>query len=190
MNKFFILLLLLLVSCNNKAQDSNNIKLLQKAYVTKDEKVFLENFPENFKNFKSTFGWNDKLDKPNVLYDVSNQYIDYLFELASEPKFNSYKKKIINIAIDGKWEADGVGYFRHKLHALIETDKEFILLLNNLNENNINSFWRFYFDAEDLIYSPKLEVILDKSMKSKAMLVFKKLKKERKSENTLDHILN
>lgn len=180
MNKFFILLLLL-ISCNNKAQDTSNTKLLQKAYIAKDEKVFLEKFPENFENFKATFGWNDKLDKPNIFYDSANEYIDYFFKLVSQSKYNSYKTKIVNIAVNGKWEADGVNYFHKNLQNIIETDKEFVLLLNKLDENKINSFWSFYFDKEDLKYPQKLNLVLDESMRNKAMLVFEKIKKERNS---------
>ncbi|EKT3967236.1 SH3 domain-containing protein [Flavobacterium psychrophilum] len=182
MNKFFILLLLL-VSCNNKAQDSNNTKLLKKAFIAKDEKVFLENFPENFENFKSTFGWNDTLDKPNILYNDTNEYIDYFFKLVSQSKYNSYKTKIVNIAVNGKWEADGVNYFHKNLQNIIETDKKFVLLLNKLDENKINSFWNFYFDKEDLKYPKELNLVLDESMRNKSMLVFEKIKKERSHDS-------
>lgn len=179
MNRFYILLLLLLASCSNKAQDSFDLSQLKKVYLEKNESKFIESFPGNFRNFKSVFGWNDKLDKPNVLYDEANDYIDYFFKLEAQPKYKNYKIKIINIAIDGKWEADGVNYFHKKLQDITESDKEFVILLNGLDENKINSFWNFYFDKEDLKYSQKLNLILDKSMRNKSMLVFEKIKKER-----------
>lgn len=182
MNKFYILLLILLVSCSNKAQNNFDLSKLKKAYIEKNDAKFIESFPGNFDNFKSIFGWNDKLDKPNDLYDQANEYIDYFFKLTSESNYNSYKTKIIDIAINGKWEADGVNYFHKKLHNITESDKEFVILLNGLNENEINSFWKFYFDKEDLKYSQKLNLILDQSMRKKSMLVFEKIKKERSQD--------
>lgn len=179
MNRIYILLLLLLVSCSNKAQDNFDLPKLKKAYLEKNDSKFIESFPGNFKNFKSVFGWNDKLDKPNALYDEANDYIDYFFKLISEPKYNNYKIKVIDIAIDGKWEADGVNYFHKKLQTITESDKEFVLLLNALDENKINSFWKFYFDKENLKYSQKLNLILDQSMRNKSMLVFEKINKEK-----------
>ncbi|MCV9926934.1 SH3 domain-containing protein [Flavobacterium sp. LS1R49] len=175
---FSFLLVLLLVSFN-KVQENVNLQQLKKAYVEKNEKKFIESFPGNFEDFKSTFGWNDKLDKPNPFYEDANEYTDYFFKLVSQPKYDIYKEKIINISINGKWEADGVNYFHKKMQAITETDKGFVSLLNGLNESKVNSFWNFYFDKEDLKYSQQLNLILDKSMRDKSMLVFEKIKKER-----------
>ncbi|MFH7015050.1 hypothetical protein [Flavobacterium sp. FlaQc-47] len=174
-----LLILILLISCNINAHNDFDISKLKKAYLEKNDEKFIESFPGNFGNFKSVFGWNDKLDKPNALYDEANEYIDYFFKLTSESKYNNYKIKIINIAIDGKWEADGVNYFHKKLQAITESNNEFVLLLNGLDENKINSFWNFYFNKENLQYSQKLNLILDKSMRNKSMSIFEKIKKEK-----------
>lgn len=176
---FSFLSILLLTSYTNNVQEAVNLTQLKKAYLEKNDEKFIENFPGSFRSFKSIFGWNDKLDKPNALYDEANEYIDYFFKLTSESKYNNYKIKIIDIAIDGKWEADGINYFHKKLHTITESDKEFVLLLNGLDENKINSFWKFYFDKENLQYSSKLNFILDKSMRNKSMLVFENIKKEK-----------
>ena len=97
----------------------------------------MEKFPNNFKEFKITFGWDDKLDKPNILNKDANDYIDRLFVLVSKSKYKSFKSIIINISIDGKWEADAVGYFQKKLREIIKTDESFVLMLDDLNEKKI-----------------------------------------------------
>ncbi|ELY2018379.1 SH3 domain-containing protein [Flavobacterium psychrophilum] len=182
MNKLFILFLFLFFSCNNKAQDLNNIKLLTKAYTNKNDEVFLEKFPKNFDEFKSTFGWNDKLNKPNILYNDANNYIDRLFALVSKSKYNNFKTIIIEISIGGKWEADAVGYFQNQLHEIIKTDKEFIFLLNDLNEKKINLFWTFYFDKENLSYPKELDLVLGSEMKNTSKIIFEKIKKSRNKQ--------
>jgi len=85
MNRY-VILLLIVFSHNTKAQHKVDIVKLKQAYEIKDDEKFLSEFPKNFIDFKSTFGWNDKLDKPNVLYNDSNEYIDY---------FLSYQLKIL-----------------------------------------------------------------------------------------------
>lgn len=178
MNKIFILLLLL-ISCNNIAQTKTDIEVLKKAYSAKDEHVFLANFPHNFEEFKATFGWDDKADKPNPLYSGANKYIEYFFQLASQAKYESYKSQLIDIAVNGTWQADAIGYFQLKLHNITETDKSFVSLLKKLDKKRAESFWRFYFDKEQLAYSPKLESVLDEPMKAQSMAVFTSIQKER-----------
>lgn len=181
MNKYLFFLFLLL-SCNNNAQDKTNVNALKIAYSNKNENAFLENFPNSFTDFKSTFGWNDKLDKPNVLYDSANEYIDYYFKLVSVVKNKIFKSKVINISINGKWEADAVGYFQDKIHNLIENDKDFVLMLNDLNQKDINSFWSFYFDSEKLIYPEELNIVLDNKMQKISKSIFDDLKKQKNKE--------
>jgi|GEM_PF-6454202 len=94
---------------------------------------------------------------------------------------------IIRIASQAKWEADGVNYFHMNLVNLVEDDPKFNELLKILNDKDLNTFWRFYFDKEDLIYSSRLFNVLDEPMKNKSMLVFKTLKKERIKENGTEH---
>ncbi|PTD14015.1 SH3 domain-containing protein [Flavobacterium columnare] len=175
-----IIFLLLLISHNNYAQ--NSAKELEKTFISKNEKLFLDNFPDSFNKFKSIFGWNDKLEKPNLLYNNANEYIDYFFTLVSKPKYKIYQNKIIKISINGKWEADAVGYFQTKLHSIIKTNKDFVNLLSSLNEKDISSFWRFYFDSENLDYPNELNTVLEKEMKNKSKMIFGKMKIEKNQD--------
>lgn len=180
MNKYLVTFLLLVVH-NISAQNNLNIQQLKEGYNTKNNKIFIDNFPNNFKDFKSTFGWNDKLDKPNVLYSEANDFIKYFFELSSNNE--NCRNRIIKIACQAKWEADAVNYFHMNLVLLVEKDENFDKMLQILDDKDLNEFWRFYFDIENLIYSQKLYTILNASMKEKAMFVFNILKKERSNDS-------
>ncbi len=181
------ILVLLFISCSCLAQTGLHPERLKKAFIDKNERFFLAHFPEKFDDFKSTFGWNDASDQPNPLYHEANACIDYFFQLASSGKYPESKAKAINIAIGGLWEADGVGYFQRKLQTLTETDQDFVSLLNKLDQKTAASFWRFYFDQENLSYPPELMNILDEPMKSQSLSVFKSIGAARRKENTADH---
>ncbi|UPZ13839.1 SH3 domain-containing protein [Flavobacterium humidisoli] len=176
MNKYFIIFLLI-ATCNINAQNNFNVRQLQEGYNAKNKKIFIDNFPNNFKDFKLIFGWNDKLDKPNALYNEANDFIKYFFELSSNN--DNCKKMIMKIACQAKWEADAVNYFHMNLVLLVENDENFDKMLQTLEDKDLNEFWRFYFDIENLIYSQKLYTILNAFMKEKAMYAFNILKKER-----------
>ncbi|WP_029269171.1 SH3 domain-containing protein [Flavobacterium sp. KJJ] len=180
MNKYFIIFLLI-ATCNINAQNNFNGKQLQEGYNTKNKKKFIDNFPNDFEDFKLVFGWNDKLDKPNALYSEANDFIRYFFELSSNN--DNCRKTIIKIACQAKWEADAVNYFHMNLVLLVENNKNFDNMLQTLDDKDLNDFWHFYFDIENLIYSKKLYTILNDFMKEKSMSVFNILKKERSNGN-------
>jgi hypothetical protein len=185
---FRIFIILLLMPFGVSSQIKTDTELLKKAYLNKDESIFLEQFPKTFEPFKATFGWDDTANGPTPLYENANSYIDYFFKLVTRPKFSSYKNTIINIAVTAIWEADGVNYFHKHLHDLVETDKSFVLLLKELDKKQISSFWRFYFDLEQLTYSPKLTAILDESMRKESLAFFNALQNECKNESVSDHV--
>ena len=59
-----------------------------------------------------------------------------------------YYKKIINIAVGGKWDADAVNYFQHGLQSRVLTKPELtVFMLKKMNKNDIGSLWNFYFDG-------------------------------------------
>jgi hypothetical protein len=176
-----LLSILLLFSFTNFSAEGDDPLKLKSAYLNKDEKKFIQNFPQTFRDFKSVFGWNDKADKPNILYSEAYDFINYFFKLSSTNE--DCKEIIIKIAKQAKWEADGVNYFHINLVTLVENDKEFNKKLERLNNADINTFWHFYFDIENLVYSPKLYNILDQQMREKAMSVYNTLKKQRINRN-------
>ncbi|MFK7113456.1 SH3 domain-containing protein [Flavobacterium oreochromis] len=174
MNKYLKIVLLLLFSVKSYNQEKVDIKNMIDSYKTKDEKKILDYFPQDFISFKSIFGWNDSVDKPNVLYDDSKVYIDYLFQIARKNEFA--RKKILKIAKDAHWEADGVSYFQIDLNELVESNTTDILsMIYQLPRNEFVGFWNFYFESEDLRFSKKLFDLLDEKNRIEVMKIFEKL---------------
>lgn len=86
MNKF-ILILLLLISCKNSSQENKNIINIKNAYNAKNEIEFLNQFPKKFETLNEYFGWNNSTDKPNVLYNDANKVYRLLV-------FSNFKERI------------------------------------------------------------------------------------------------
>lgn len=162
-----LIAILLLVSCSNKAQDNFDLTQLKKAYLEKNDAKFIESFPKNFDDFKSVFGWNDSLDKPNPLYNDSTKYIDKFFEIISKDKTKKSLTLIIDIGLGGKYQADGVSYFKMNIEKLfIKNPNLSCELLKNRKLQDIDSFWLFYLDSPQPLtsvpdYFKKLKIDCD-----------------------------
>ena len=191
MKKLFIITLLFFISCNNKAQDSNKTKILTNAYTNSNDVVFLEKFPNNFKTFVSYFGWNESLDKPFPLYNESEKYIDVFFELISKKENKDFLRLIVDIGINGKYQADGVNYFKSKIEKLFIKNPNLVCeLFKDRNDKEIDSFWYFYLDSpQPLTVIPKNLV----SLKSDCNILYKSIDKQLKiiqKENLTSEITN
>lgn len=149
MYKYLMFLFLILNSCKSESQESfNSINELKSAYLKKDDVLFIEKFPKNYKQFVSCFGWNDNLDKPNPLYNESEKYINNFFVIITKKENKEFLKFIIDIGINGKYQADGVAYFKRKTEELFIKSPDLACeLLKNRNLKEVNSFWYYYFDS-------------------------------------------
>ncbi len=123
-----------------------HIDHLQLAYSTQNEEQFLNQFPSDFEQFVTLFGWDEQADRPNKLYDVSDAYITYFFRLIDNERYREFDDKIINIAKGGRWQADAVNYFQNKALAYIR-DKRRYYLINDLDYSDAKSVLFFLFDG-------------------------------------------
>lgn len=148
MNKvFFLILAITLVGCKGSSQEIKQISILTKCYEQKDEECFLLEFPENYVEFNNYFGWNQKLDSPQPLYENSKNYIDYFYSLLEDNKqYINFESKIISICKDGVWEADAVNYFQKGAIHYIEKNNRYELI-NNLKKDEAESILFFLFDS-------------------------------------------
>jgi hypothetical protein len=150
MNKYTILtILLLFISCTSRSQNTEgSVISLKRAFEKNDETLFLDNFPKNYNSFVSCFGWNDSLNKPYPLYKESTEYIDKFFNIISKNENRKFLSQIIDIGIDGKYQADGVSYFKMNIKKLfIKNPNLSCELLKNRSLKDIDSFWHFYLDS-------------------------------------------
>lgn len=153
MNKqiYIALLSLLLTGCNTtKKQDSEiSIVHLQESYIAKDEAEFLKQFPKEFDGFRIYFGWDVVNDKPQILYEEANEYIDYWFYLISKHK--KHEKDLIKLCKHGSWEPDAVNYLQDKTINYIKENKKYNLI-NELSDEEAQSILFFLFDAPHPVF--------------------------------------
>ena len=158
--------LVLVISCYaNRKQDIRfSAQKLKQSYISKDEVQFLHQFPKNFKQFQKYFGWDFKLNQPEVLYDEAHEYIVYWFKLLNTNKYESHEKYIISICTVGYWEADANGYFQQNALKYIK-EKQKYQLINNLSDEEAYSVFFFLFDGPHPQFDAEFESHLSPSKK-------------------------
>ena len=138
----FGVLLILCFSCENSSEKEISIANLKESFLAKDKTQFIRQFPKNFQQLNSYFGWNGDQDKPEELSDEANQYIDYYFSLLTKEN----EKNIISICDNGHWEADAISYFQDKTFNYIKEKNKFYLV-NDLENSKAESVLFFLFDS-------------------------------------------
>ncbi len=102
------------------------------------------------------------------LYKEANAYIDVLFQSSTICCKHEVLDKIINIAKDGKWDADAVNYLKHKLHEMIKDNPDDLFeILSQKEQRTQVGFWFFYYDSPH----PEKEIsqrLLEKITRSRA----------------------
>ncbi|SDT26419.1 hypothetical protein SAMN05216490_2895 [Mucilaginibacter mallensis] len=154
-------------SIKTKAEKLKHLYVLSTASSSDMKDVykqqFFDEFPNTFKGLNDLYGYENS--KPAILYFESAAHILELFNNLQNINDTLYYKKIISIAINGHWDADAVNYFQHGLRNRTEFKPELIVyILKSLPEEQIKSFWYFYFDG----VHPKKE-IADSLLKIKSI---------------------
>ena len=191
MNKYIILSIwMFLSSCSSKSQDKQgSIIELKKAFSNNNEVLFLENFPKNHKQFVSYFGWNESQNSSYPLYNESTVYIDKFFKIITKEKYKESLRLIIDLGINGKYQADGVNYFKKKTEELFFKNPDICCeLLKERKNKEVDSFWHFYFDCPQ----PKTSVPKSfEKLKNNCNLVYKSIENQIKliqQENVVSEV--
>lgn len=165
--KFLILFFCIISahSCNSKEINYTEVTSMQKDLKVKAEKLkkyylkstsgkekikyqklFFDEFPNTFKELNDLYGFNN--DTPAILYDYYYNHIIGLFAKLNIIDDKMYYQKLISIAIGGKWDADGIGAFQQVLNEYALKNPILIFnILENKNDEEIRSFWYFFFDG-------------------------------------------
>jgi hypothetical protein len=107
--------------------------------------AFFNAFPSTFEELNELYGYNNHT--PAILYSSSYDHIIGLFNNLDLINDTVYYKKIISISINGHWDADAVNAFQKGLTKRTISNPELIVdILQNMPDDTIKSFWRFYFD--------------------------------------------
>ena len=161
MKRYIILLSLFVLQINSGHAQKNTAEILknayQKGFITKDkdsiyyQKVFFNAFPSDFQYFKKLYGYNDLTNKV-YSYSLNGFGLDHINHFFALKCINedTFIKKIIEISINAKDQADGIRFFQHNLILYVPLHcKEFIKILQTFSSNQIVYVWTFYFDYEN-----------------------------------------
>lgn len=133
----------------NNEQDTEKLKLLE-------EEFFLL-FPKNYNDFVSCYGYTENLHYGSTaltsdvlfspLYYHAEAHINIFYNL----KHISMKRlihRIVDISMNGQWQADAVSIFKHRYKTILNNNlEEFLIYLASFEYSEIVSFWYFYFDG-------------------------------------------
>lgn len=154
MNKTLLVFISLLIfSCKNPNSENDKVKSTEvtekketKINDTDDCVALVNNFPSNFQEFYRIYGYDD-IKGEGDLYSKYEEDINAFF-LCSQVSNYVKLRKAINVGINGKWDADAVGLFQHKLIDLIKSNpQESLKILNNISRKEASSFWFFLFEG-------------------------------------------
>jgi hypothetical protein len=133
----------------NAAQSDDGLEQIAKRLIelhnNKDCKEFFNAFPNTFEKFNQLYGYDDQTGARR-LYSKS-EHIPYFFS-CSEVSNRERLEKVIGIGINGKWDADSIGWFNDLAYDLVKDHpKEAKEILDNLSHEKAASFWYFLFDS-------------------------------------------
>lgn len=155
-----------LVECYNAVRDSSTFD---------NQKNYFDAFPATFAEFKDVFGYKGTkiIDATfGELYEESLEYITEFFHLNEVIDPYDFSNKIINLCINGEWQADGVNHLQTNVINIVTSDinhdcyynhfdvfccysdtlRETLLsCLAQYSNNEILSFWQFYLDGVPII---------------------------------------
>jgi len=139
-------------SIESKAKKLKQYYLLSKSKTAEVadmyEQKFFEEFPDNFNELNELYGDNEQRKKAAILNDEVENHIYKLFNNLKSINDTAYYKKIIRIAIGGKWDADAVNIFQNGLMNRVVNKPELtVFILRKMSQDSIKSFWYFYFDG-------------------------------------------
>lgn len=158
-------MLLSMVSCaqTTKSKRLSSIYSEYKRSKSKQsEKDFFKEFPNSFKEFQSVYGYDDvKGESPN--YKVAFDHVNFFFKSAPLVNKNEFSRKLINITLHGKWEADAENYFQDNLRNYYFANSTAILdILKASKLTDADQFWYFFCDGPS--FDSTLEAKVKKSL--------------------------
>jgi hypothetical protein len=115
--------------------------------------IYLQTFPDSFSEMKLIFGYTEDPDSQEFfkgyLYDDAyNHMMNILLTLDQHVELDYYYEKLVNASIGGKWQADGINFFLGVvINKLVSRPQLFLDTLCEKTQNEIDSFWDFYFDG-------------------------------------------
>lgn len=137
------------VQVSNVAQFNDGleqtVRKLTELYDNKNCKEFFSAFPNTFKELNQLYGYDDETGERRLF--SKSEHVPYFFN-CSEVSDRKRLEKVIGIGINGKWDADSIGWFNELAYDLVKDHpKEAKEILDNLPDESAASFWYFLFDS-------------------------------------------
>jgi hypothetical protein len=129
--------------------------LLEK-YIASDDKtsrVYFDAFPNTFRQLVIIFGYYGEVDEfglheqSGILAENSQDYIETFFKNTEVDK-SEFTKRLIDLAQESEWQADGVSIFQDNVKRFTEQNLNLVVTeLRERKDHEIVDFWTFCFDG-------------------------------------------
>lgn len=156
--------------------------------------IFFNLFPSDFQEFNSLYGFDNQFEERvksyglskyfgkkmiyDSLYGIYSKYGERPLYFQANKQINLFMetnsvsdevrlRKIIKITKGAKWDADAVSYFQEELQKKVFSNLTLtVKILKESSENEIRSFWYFFFDGPAPInYMEKYKLLHQKCEK-------------------------
>jgi hypothetical protein len=138
----FLMLFLNVTSCFS--QNGDSLCLINSSFVSDsiNQLNFFKCYPNDFNSYYKLYGKEGKLRK------FSEEHTRYLFKSEFISK-EDLIIKIISISKNGKYEPDGIAYFKRNVEGLYFKNPQLFsdCLIENFSISEINGFFNFFFDS-------------------------------------------
>ena len=146
--------------CDSLCFFANQIKAAKGSSGKIYQEHFFSIFPNTYTELVEVYGYNPASNSCN-LYDSGMVHIIQIFFNLKYIPDSLFIERLINLSIGASWEADAVNYVQHGMIKQMETTPElFLQKLDKRNDNEIEVFWRFYFDGP--VKQDKIPAFLNK----------------------------
>lgn len=124
MARILVLFLISVFSCISLMAQNPKVEILREAYVQKDWKAFVDNFPQTFVEFVDLYGCD--LDKgPKPLYEGNMTHIFFIFS-DDRIREKQYLEWLLKLTEGYMWEADAVNWLGYNIELMIDSYPELI----------------------------------------------------------------
>jgi hypothetical protein len=125
--------------------------LLKERYQMRDssshdayDSIYFCAFPNSFAEMEYMFGFAES--RQGALYHDGLFYIDHFVQM-KHPNEAEFYRKYIRLSVDGVWQADNIRKAFGLAEVLLKRPKAICPYLNELNDSELCSVFRFMFDG-------------------------------------------
>ena len=132
--------------------DTAKLNTAYRALVNEPDKKenqlqFFDAFPCNWNEFITTYGFCSKNGYDLTMYSAAYEHIEALGSI-SMVNDTVYCRKLVNIAVGGRYEADAPNFFNSLLHRVMQEEMDAMLYsVSLLRKGHCMQFWQFYWSS-------------------------------------------